>query len=230
MTTGTWSTPWRAAARPCTPLVETARIAEFAAIYVAGPVAMALLLPPSALYVGMLGLTLIAAGLLTLTPGFAWRELARGVRSVRARIVLAVAVATAAVSTSMVFWLVPQVWLLLPLMVPDLWLMVLLLYPFMSALPQELVYRLLFFRRYAWLFPDMRVAMAVNAGAFALAHLLFWNWPALVLTFAGGWIFAWAFLRGGGFWSAVVLHAVAGSIVFTTGLGVFFYHGAVPLR
>ena len=29
---------------------------------------------------------------------------------------------------------------------------------------------------------------------------------------------------------AVVLHAVCGGIVFTSGLGTFFYHGAVPLR
>lgn len=214
---------------PRTSLGEAARVVEFLAIFVGGPVALALLLPPTALYAVLFGVTLLTAVLLSLTPGFRWAELLRGVRAVRARMVLAVAALTAAVSTAMVFWLLPQVWLLLPLMVPDLWLMVILLYPFLSALPQELVYRLLFFRRYGWLFPDVRVAMGVNAAVFALAHLLFWNWPALVLSLAGGWIFAWAYLRGGGFWSAVVLHAVTGSIVFTTGLGVFFYHAAIPL-
>ena len=59
---------------------------------------------------------------------------------------------------------------------------------------------------------------------------MFWNWVAPALTLAGGLIFAWAYLRRGGFALAVVLHSVCGGIVFTSGLGTFFYHGAVPLR
>ena len=51
---------------------------------------------------------------------------------------------------------------------------------------------------------------------------------AVALTVAGGLIFAQAYLGRGGFALAVVLHAVCGAIVFTSGLGAFFYHGAVP--
>jgi hypothetical protein len=61
--------------------------------------------------------------------------------------------------------------------------------------------------------------------ATALAHLMFWNWVAVGLTFGGGAIFARAYLGRGGFALAVVLHAVAGAILFTSGLGGFFYHG-----
>jgi hypothetical protein len=59
-----------------------------------------------------------------------------------------------------------------------------------------------------------------------LAHLMFWNGVALALTAAGSVIFARAYL-GRGFLQAVLLHAVAGGIIFTSGLGVFFYHGAI---
>ena len=69
--------------------------------------------------------------------------------------------------------------------------------------------------------------MAASAFVFALAHLVFWNWVALLLTFVGGGIFAAAYLGRGGFALAVVLHAVAGAILFTSGLGGFFYHGAI---
>jgi uncharacterized protein len=218
------------AVRPRTALGEAGRIAEFVGIFLGGPLALALVLPPDAMLTALVAATGLALALLGVTAGFSWRELLSGVRAVRARVVAGVAGVTAAASTGLVFWLVPHMWLFLPSRLPELWLTILVFYPLVSALPQELVFRVLFFRRYGWLFPDMRVAMAVNAGVFALAHLMFWNWPAVVLTLAGGWIFAWAYLRGGGFWAAVVLHALAGSIIFTTGLGTFFYHGAVPLR
>ena len=74
--------------------------------------------------------------------------------------------------------------------------------------------------------PSTLVALS-SAFVFALAHLVFWNWVALVLTFVGGGIFAAAYLGRGGFALAVVLHAVAGAILFTSGLGGFFYHGAI---
>lgn len=218
------------AVRPRSALGEAGRIAEFVAIFIGGPLALAFLLPPSAMFPALIGVSLFGAALLTITAGFSWRELLGGMRAVPARAVLALAAVTAAVSAVLVHWLVPHMWLFLPTRLPDLWLTILVLYPLLSALPQEVIFRVLFFRRYGWLFADARAAMAANAGVFALAHLMFWNWPAVVLTFAGGWIFAWAYLRGGGFWSAVVLHAVAGMIVFTLGLGTFFYHGAVPLR
>jgi uncharacterized protein len=218
-----------ATAWPLRPLAVAARLAEFAAIFLVGPLVLALLLPPDALFPALLSTALVAAILLTLTPGFRWRELASGFRAVEARLVAMVSGATAVTCTGLVFWLVPEQWLFLPRRLPDLWLMIVLLYPLLSALPQELIFRLLFFRRYGWLLPEPRLAIPVNAAVFALGHLMFWNWPALVLTFAGGWVFAWAYLRGGGFWSAVVLHAVAGAILFTTGLGTFFYHGDVPV-
>ena len=200
--------------------------AEFAALYVALPLVMALALPADWLWPVVLGATLLAVVLLARTPGFAWAELGRGWRRLPWGQVAAVGAATAAAAGLLVWLLVPSQAFVLPRRATGLWLAILVLYPFLSALPQELIFRVLYFRRYARLFPP-RAAVALNGLVFALAHLMFWNPVALGLTFIGGVVFARAYLGRGGFALAVVLHAVAGAIIFTSGLGAFFYHGAV---
>jgi membrane protease YdiL (CAAX protease family) len=197
---------------------------EFGALYVGAPLVMALAMPPDWLWPVFLGVTLAALVLLARTPGFDWRELGRG--GVAWGEVALVAAATAAAAGALVWLLLPGQAFMLPRRAPALWVAIMLLYPLLSALPQELVFRALFFRRYGGLFGGRELAVAVNALGFALAHLMFWNWVAAALTVAGGVIFARGYLRRG-FLQAVVLHAVAGGIVFTSGLGVFFYHGAV---
>lgn len=203
------------------------RAAEFGALYVGAPLALAVALPPSALPPVLLGTTLLGAVLLARTPGFAWSALARGWRSLDWRHVALVAAVTAAATGALVALLAPGQALELPRSMPGLWLMILALYPLLSALPQELVFRELFFRRYAGLFPGRGGALAASALVFGLAHLMFWNWVAVPLSFAGGLVFAHGYLARGGFPMAVALHAVCGGIVFTSGLGTFFYHGAV---
>ena len=175
-------------------------------------------------------MTALGLVLLARTPGFRWRELATGWDRIDWGHVGLVAAGTAAVCAVAVWLLVPEQALALPRRMPGLWLMILVLYPILSALPQELLFRPLFFRRYAALFPGASAALAANAFLFGFAHLMFWNWVAVVLSAAGGLIFAHGYLARGGFPMAVALHAVCGAIVFTSGLGTFFYHGAVPVR
>ncbi|HET9068501.1 MAG TPA: CPBP family intramembrane glutamic endopeptidase [Amaricoccus sp.] len=207
--------------------MDQARKLEFALLYVGAPLTMALAMPPDWLWPAFLGVTLAALGLLALTPGFAWRELVRGgaAGGVDWGEAGLVALATAVTAGLLVWLLVPGQAFALPRQAPRLWVAILLIYPLLSALPQEIVFRVLFFRRYGGLFAGS-AGLAVNALAFGLAHLMFWNWVAALLTVAGGGIFARSYQRRG-FLQAVLLHAVAGGIIFTSGLGVFFYHGAV---
>ena len=198
--------------------------AEFAVVFVGLPLVMALRIPPQWLWPVMIGLTVAAAVLLSATPGFRWRSLA-GAR-VDGRVLGLAALAPAVASALLVWWLVPDRFLALPRRAPAMWLLIMALYPLLSALPQELIFRALFFGRYRRLFPSERVAVAGNALVFGLAHLMFWNWVAVALCVAGGAIFALGYLRHG-FLQAVLLHALCGGILFTSGLGTFFYHGAV---
>lgn len=200
------------------------RAAEFVALYVGAPLGMALLLPPSALFPALFAMTAIGAALLARTPGFAWRALLRG-RVAWGRVGL-VGLAAALACGGLVWLLAPGEALALPRRAPGLWLTILALYPLLSALPQELLFRPLFFRRYGGLFPSAAAAALANAALFGLAHLMFWNPVAVGLSAVGGLIFALGYLRHG-FPTAVALHAVCGGIVFTSGLGRFFYHGAV---
>ncbi|MCX7674018.1 MAG: CPBP family intramembrane metalloprotease, partial [Thiobacillaceae bacterium] len=78
---------------------------------------------------------------------------------------------------------------------PWLWVAVLLFYPLLSALPQELVFRVFFFHRYRTLFPSPAALVCINAAVFALAHLQLGNGVALALSFLGGLLFAYTYLK-----------------------------------
>lgn len=200
---------------------------EFGAIFVALPLVMALGLPPVMIWSGLAAMLVGAVLLLCISEGFSWRSLlARPIIPDWTELAVFVATTTIA-AVGLVMWLRPSAILFLPRYNVELWILILCAYPFVSALPQEIVFRALFFGRYGRLFPNRLTAIATNAAVFSLAHLFYWNWPAVILTAFGGAIFAWAYAVRGSFRYAWLLHALAGQIIFTTGLGVFFFHGAV---
>jgi membrane protease YdiL (CAAX protease family) len=108
---------------------------------------------------------------------------------------------------------------------PFLWLLVVLLYPLLSALPQEVIFRLFLFHRYRSLFPDPRLMMLVSASVFALAHLQLGNLVALGLPFLGGLLFAHTFGTTRSLPMVTLEHGLWGDWLFTLGLGVYFYGG-----
>lgn len=220
-----------AAAAPAPASARAARLwAELVALYVGLPLTLALVLEPSALWTVVFGAFGLGLGLLAVTPGFAWRELREGPLVGDWRLLAGFTAVTAALAGGAALWLAPGAFLGLATHRTGLWLTILALYPILSALPQEILYRVLFFRRYGGLFARREVAVAVNAGLFGLAHLFLWNWVAVAATTVGGALFALAYLgtgRGRNLLFAVLLHAIAGWILFTAGLGTFFYHGAV---
>ncbi len=200
---------------------------EFLCLFLAAPVVLAVFLPPSAMLPALFVATTLGMVLLHCTPGFHWRDLARGWSKIDWQVVAVFAIATTVVSVGILMAVSPGRWLIVYRMNPWLWLAIMMLYPFFSALPQEIVFRLLFFRRYGPILPPTRAALVLNAAVFSLAHLLFWNWTVAMMTFAGGLVFAWAYEVRGSFPLAAVLHAVAGNIIFTVGIGALFYTGTI---
>lgn len=201
---------------------------EFAVLFLGAPLAMATIMPPQMAFSVIFGLTVVGVALLAITPGFRWRSLIEGPVAPHWRETLLFALVTAAATTALVLALRPWAFLGFPQRNTELWLLVIALYPLLSVLPQELLYRPLFFKRYGVLFPSWRVAMVANAVCFGLAHAFFHNWFAVVLSGVGGAAFAYAYVVRGSFPLACLWHSLAGQIVFTTGLGVYFYHGAIP--
>lgn len=200
---------------------------EFLLLFIGVPIAMLVFFGSYSLFGALAGLTAIAAILLAVTPGFRIKELRQGPVLGEWRLILVFAAVTAAVCLGLASVLVPERMFGLMLAWPERWLTIMLLYPIVSAAPQELIFRPLFFRRYGALFPNEGVAVFANAFVFGFGHLFYQNPVVILMTTAGGVLFALAYLRHRSFLLAWVLHAIAGQIVFTAGLGIYFYHGAV---
>ncbi|MFA5958289.1 CPBP family intramembrane glutamic endopeptidase [Hyphomicrobium sp.] len=108
---------------------------------------------------------------------------------------------------------------------PGLWLKIMVLYPFTSVLPQEFAYRVFFFHRYGVLFGARWSLILANGLAFGFGHILFRNWIAVGGTFLIGMLLAWRYERTRSFWAVYVEHVLWGWLVFTIGLGVYFFTG-----
>jgi hypothetical protein len=110
---------------------------------------------------------------------------------------------------------------------PAFWAVLMVAYPILSVYPQGLIYRAFFFERYAGLFPGNWAMILASAVAFAFLHIVFRNWLAVGLTFAGGLLFATRYAETGSLATSSFEHALYGCFLFTVGLGAYFYHGTI---
>ncbi|WP_165351972.1 hypothetical protein [Salipiger sp. IMCC34102] len=65
------------------------------------------------------------------------------------------------------------------------------------------------------------LATVLNATLYAFAHLMFWNWVVLLVSFLGGLLFARSY-RQRGLVEAWALHGVTGFVLFAVGIGSYF--------
>lgn len=114
----------------------------------------------------------------------------------------------------------------LPREEPLIWGLVVVFYPLLSVYPQELIYRAFLLHRYAPLLGTGAGAAAASAAAFGFAHVIFGNVLSVLLTLAGGWIFARRYQKTRSLLAVSVEHALYGVLAFTIGFGDLFYHGA----
>ena len=112
---------------------------------------------------------------------------------------------------------------------PRKWLLVMFAYPIVSVMPQEVIYRVFFFERYRALFGRGAGMVFTSATVFSFGHVVFHNWPAMVLTLAGGLLFAKTYQRTGSLRLVAFEHALYGGAVFTIGYGEFFFAGTMKL-
>ncbi|MEI8065572.1 MAG: CPBP family intramembrane glutamic endopeptidase [Pseudomonadota bacterium] len=105
-----------------------------------------------------------------------------------------------------------------------LWLLIIILYPILSALPQEIVFRSFFFKRYENLFKNKKILILVNAFLFSFAHIIYLNPIVILFTFIGGLMMAESYSKHNSLIKVSIEHGLYGDIVFTSGLGAYFYH------
>ena len=108
-----------------------------------------------------------------------------------------------------------------PLQRPIFWLIVMILYPVLSVLPQEFVFRSFFFRRYTVLFGAWTMP-AINIASFAFMHIVFHNVVAPLLCLAAGTLFTRSYQQHQSLKWSTIEHAAYGCMVFTTGIGGYF--------
>ena len=106
------------------------------------------------------------------------------------------------------------------------WLMLLLLYPILSVIPQELIFRTYFFHRYKRIMPSKTVRIIVSASVFALAHIVYANILAVLLAFLGGLLFSYTYAQSRSTFVCVIEHSLWGLWMFTLGLGDVLDAGA----
>ena len=199
---------------------------ELAALFIGAPLIIALFLPPRLMFAALFSFMVIGLALLWHTGGFDWRGLLRGWSQIRWGRNVLFALFVGVIGWAVMSWTNPAYQLNLSPARLRFLAVVWLLYPLLSALPQELIFRALFFHRYGRLFRSEAAAIWANAAIFALAHLMYWSWIVLILTFAGGWLFARIYLLRG-FPGAWLLHALAGNMLFAVGMGAYFWSGNV---
>jgi membrane protease YdiL (CAAX protease family) len=113
----------------------------------------------------------------------------------------------------------------LPLHRTGLWVLILCLYPFVSAWPQELIYRVFFFHRYGALLGRWGTVVASGL-AFGLLHVVYRDPITIALTVPVGLVLALHYHRGRSLAVVWVEHALYGVALFTLGLGRAFFVAA----
>jgi len=212
--------------------VSTGRLllaAEFTILFVFVPLALSLLHPGRGMVFGVLTALSVAGihhahtksrgGIAALWEGRDWPE-----RDKRRTLALFCACAAAMAAGTVAF--MPDRFLDLPIEDPTAWALVLILYPILSVVPQEALFRVFLMSRYKRLFPGRLALVAASALSFGFAHVVMGNWVAPVLSAVGGVFFAYSWTIHRSLKWVVVEHALYGCFVFTIGLGRFFVSGA----
>lgn len=157
---------------------------------------------------------------------FSWRSLWKLKSDTRAAMgwIMARSLVVGSAAATIAYLVDPALFLGFPRNRPWLWLLVMGLYPILSAYPQEIVYRAFLFRRYERIFPTVQSRILASTIAFSFLHVVFENWIAVVLTLPAGYIFSQTYASSGSLFLAAFEHALYGCMIFTSGLGRFFYH------
>ena len=124
----------------------------------------------------------------------------------------------------------PDLFFLLPRSKTTLWAIIMVAYPVFSVYPQGIIYRAFFMRRYGMLFRSDLAMIIASAAAFGFAHMIFDHWLTVVFTLAGGLMFAHTQIRTQSQVASAIEHALYGCLMFTIGLGAFFYIGGAGAR
>lgn len=205
---------------------RTRLITEFSLIFLCMPLALAVLKPGNGLY-SILWVTCLLSALWLKRQGYNFRQdwnWQAVTRPVLCSIFIKY-IPLAIILTYFVYFTIPEYLFKFPLTRPAMWAAVMVFYPLLSVLPQEVLYRSFFFRRYGTLFATPRTMLWVNALAFGWMHVFLHNWVAVVFSAVGSLLFTHTYQKTDSLAAVTLEHALYGCTIFTLGMGYYFYHG-----
>jgi len=215
--------------RQLSPVFRVLLVVEMGLIYIGAPLAVAIAvhdlhLPVFIALMPVLGIVLMC---LLVDPTFSIkRELTRGFGLATLFSILAVFAVGGGAVTYYVVTFHPDWFLEFPRNRPETYKRIMLLYPAMSVVVQELVYRTFYFHRYGALFGRAWwLAIGLNGVLFGLGHIVIGTELAVYGSMATGTLFATRYAMTRSFWAVFLEHTLWGALVFTVGLGRFFFAG-----
>lgn len=118
-------------------------------------------------------------------------------------------------------------WFSMPRSNTHQWLVLIALYPLLSVLPQELIFRTYFFHRFKPILPNKFARIYISALLFGFAHIVYASWIAVLLATMGGLLFAYTYAYTRSTLAIVVEHSLWGLWLFSMGLGQYLDAGAI---
>jgi hypothetical protein len=205
---------------------RTARALELLAVFVGLPVGLRIGLIPAGRLLVLGIMTAVGLAALLVDPSFErrWLWSVEGLRGALKGIFLRAGAAALVIAT-LVLWLAPSQFLAPASSHPALLATRLLLYALLSAWPQEVLYRVLFFHRYAVLFPGRGALVLASGVAFALLHVVYPNAVAPLLSLPAGLLLARTYHRTRSMGPVWLEHTLYGVLLFMLGLGKYFSGG-----
>ena len=179
------------------------------------------------IFVALLPVLVIAAFLLLIDRSFRLRdELRRGLGWRNALSIVLIFLIMGGAATWWVKTYHPSWFLEFPTNRPETYTRIMLAYPLFSVAAQELLYRSFFFHRYGQLFGTHAwLIVIVNGLLFGYAHIVMNSMFAVVATAMGGLILAARYAMTRSFWAVFIEHTIWGWLIFTVGLGRYFFTG-----
>lgn len=195
--------------------------AEIISIYILLPLVYAMGWLPIHEVILMVGGALIMAIVLYKDPAFDNRIFTRPGRwSWQHKMIRLFLVTAGAVAIQM--FTAPGMMFYYPAQKTWLYVIIIILYPFVSVIPQEIVFRAFFYYRYKDLTNSRLLLVTLNSLLFGFAHIIYGNWIAPVSAFLISFFLSHTYQKSNSVKEVSIEHFLYGAMVYTIGLGYFF--------
>lgn len=199
---------------------------EFIALYIGLPVFIAYLRDRTV----MLGLLWVAAVAViiwlnrfkkrNLLQELNWSGFKEGIKMVLVRFAI-----IGPVLFAFMYFVHPEELFSFPLERPKIYAYVMVWYPLLSVIPQELLYKSLFFGRYGRLFPNDKAMILACAVMFGFLHIILLSWLPVAITTVAGLLMAHTYSKTRSLALVSLEHTLYGCWAYTLGMGMYLHTG-----